>query len=500
MKRPIIYLSCLLLLGGFSSCYKDNSTGVTRALSTITLAEGATALPENDTVRYGTNLTLTAPDLQQANETLPLSYRWEVYAPSNATIGGTRRLIATYTDRTMTHPMNLYGTYDIILHASNADNSYIQRMRIEVPNSYTQGLYALLNKSGSPEIAYIPASGYDNSQDAVTYEEGLQMNNPPSATFTGFDGAPSSFSVFPYYGDRLISLTTNTGRAYILDAKTMQVSGADNVVADAGEAVIIADPVATSMRGLIRNGQFYSYNHSAQVYNRQLRGQYRVAEQYPGTYFSSQGAIVTTVNGDAAVLYDQTFGVLYFMRTTAFVRYEISSSTLQSSANYAKWQNRSLTAMTSYDTRQQVALLMQSTSSSSDFILVRFSFVGGTRTAPASFAGLIDVPASLGLNANSRMASHRDLIYLSASNQVYTYVAGSTNFSSSPLLTLPAGQEIVQILPRTEGENTYLYVATTDGTTSSIYYYDVTSGTQGVQLWAKTNITGQILDINYRNQ
>ena len=54
------------------------------------------------------------------------------------------------------------------------------------------------------------------------------------------------------------------------------------------------------------------------------------------------------------------------------------------------------------------------------------------------------------------------------------------------------------MLTRVDGSNTYLYIATTDGTTSSIYYYDVTSGTTSSQVWAKTGIAGKILNIDFR--
>ena len=497
IKKHIIHLCALLALGGgFSSCYKDDSVESTRPLSSITLADGAT-IADSYTADFGQEFVLNAPDVKQAHETFPPTYRWEIYPPTTKESQGARSLPQIQTSRELRLPLNIYGTYDVNLHISNADNTYIKRFKVIVPTAYGVGLYALLNRSDKPEIGYIPAAGYDSSKESETYKEGLQLNNPVVGSFAGFPAAPSSIASFQDLQDRYITLTLVDGNTYLLNANTMQVLLRDPFKATEGEATLVSQH-SGSFRGIIRNGQFYSYQASSYFYARRPRGQYLVDQRYPGTLFSAQSVIATTALGDAAVLYDETRGVLFLMQAANFFRYQPTSSNLGSDASYRKWQDGKLSAMTSYGERNQVALLMQSKTNAANFFLARFSFASGTRTEPIAFAGLQDIPSTLGVDASSRIASHRDILYLSAGHQIYAYVAGSTSFPTSPLITLPQGQRVVQMLTRVDGSNTYLYIATTDGTTSSIYYYDVTSGSTSSQVWAKTGIAGKILNIDFR--
>lgn len=498
MKKTIINL-CLwvALAGGLSSCYKDHTVIAPRAISSISLADGATPIADRYTGRFGDVFTLTAPDVKQSQETQPLSCRWEIYPPTLRETDGARTLPRVVTTRELSLPLEAYGTYDVNLFISNADNSYIKRFKVEIPTPYGIGLYVLLNKAGTPEIGYVPASGYDSANDATTYQEGLQRNNPVQGSFAGFPAAPSSLATLQSLRDRFVSLTLVDGTTYVLNANTMQVAARDPYTAEAGEAKIISQN-DMDMRGLIRNGQFYSYNTSSYFYIRQLRGQYLINQRYPNTVFSDQAALVSTAIGNAAVLYDNTRRVVFLMQTANFRRMAMNSTLLNTEDNLTKWQGSKLVAMTAYGNRDQVALLLQSTSTPTAYYLVRFTFAGGTSAELMRLTGFTDVPTSVSLSDASRLAASRDVIYLSAANEIYTYVAGSTNFSSSPVITLPQGEKVVQMVTRTEGTSSFLYVATTDGTNSSLYYYDVTSGTSGTLVWSKTGISGQILQIDYR--
>lgn len=498
MKKTIITLSLMAsVIGGLSSCYKDDSVDRTRAVSRISLADGAQAISDEYKQEFATNFQLTAPDVVQSNESLPLTYRWVVYPPTQTETESSRALPREIEGRNLDLRMEAYGRYDIFLYITNGDNTYTKRFRVAVTPPYSIGLYALLDKNGQPEIGYIPVAGYNSSDDAGTYKEGLALNNPITNIFRGFSAAPSSLATLQNLQDRYISLTLKDGNAYILNANTMQLVVRDPFQADPGEAKIISLN-GVEMRGLIRNGQFYSYNTGSNSYIRQQRGQYTVIRRYPTTFFSDQSALCTTASGDAAVLYDTSNKVLYLMRTAAFTRIAMNSSLLASDENMTSWQNSKLVTMTSYGNRNQVALLLQSTTNATAHYLARFSFVGATSSEPIRYAGFLSVPASLGLNDASRLTSSGDIIYLSAGNQVYTYVSGSEIFASSPLVTLPAGEDIVQMLTRVENNQTLLYIATTDGTTSSIYCYDVTSGTSSTQLWAKRGISGKLLQLDYR--
>lgn len=499
MHKKLYITVGLLALGMLSSCYKDDSTDVTRNISVISAAEG-TALQDRYEGSFGSTFTLAAPTMVQAAEQQELSYRWEVYKPGSGS-DLSSSLPVNYTGRELSLPLDTYGTYRINLHVSNADNSYIRSFTLNVPSRYADGLYALIDQASGPEIGYVPGGNYDTAKDAETFFLGLQLANPVSSTFTGFRGKPSSF-LFSRDRETQVYVATTAGPVYQLHQGTLVVEGNYSQVSSTAPAYLYSNgsspAVNGAIAGLVREGKYYAANRRT-GYDYARVQQYNIERQYPNVYFEDRGAYTNA----GIALYDRSSSALYFMGATTFSRFEPNRTTLagtsddflaiQSRVN--RWVGRSLVDMTSLDGRNGLAILLRSTAGA--FSLVRMQVRSSNAVA---FQTVADVPSSLGLGTSSRLISNgEDLLYFATEKSVYAHIATSSAFPTSPLFTLSGSEAITDVIYRIQEGQRQLYVATSDGTTSSIYCYDLNESSSAATLkWSKTGISGKIVQLQYR--
>lgn len=495
MMKKHLYLWALIgSLGIFSSCYKDHSTDPSRALSIISDPTDGTALAQQYKGTFGTDFVLSAPNVQQSNEQLPLAYRWEVYQPSSSA-DVQSPLPTNYTGRELRLPLNAFGLYRINLHITNADNAYIRSFEVLVENNFELGIYALLDQAGKPEFAYIPASGYVASDEENTFKTGLQRTNPIGSSFRGFSGNPTSFSIYTESNRRTyFELATDNGGMYQINASTMAVTAnLTNVTIQAPSYLYSSGAGGYSgFAGVVRNGLYYSRLQDGS-YLRLQNQQQKITLDYPNTSFADQAAVTT----QGVALYDKTSSSVFFLPRTGFTRFEPTATNLQSAANLSKWRGSELISAASYDARARLALLLKS--SASTYFIARLQPTGNA-SSPAQFLGLIDVPSTLSPNDQMRIAGgSSDVLFLSSGQQVYTYIASSTAFHTTPLVSLSGSEQIVQVLPAEVDRQSRLYVATTDGTTSSIYCYVLSEGLASATLqWSKTGISGKLIQLGYR--
>lgn len=492
MKKQSYLLGAVLSLGLLTSCYKDHSTDATRTLSTISDPADGTALAQQYKGTFGEDFVLTAPNVQQANEQLPLSYRWEVYAPFTGLATQTP-LPTNYTGRELRLPLNAFGLYRINLHITNADNAYIRSFEVLVENSFELGIYALLDQNGAPEFAYIPASGYVASDEENTFKTGLQRSNPVGNRFRGFSGRPTSFSIYSSRSGTSFDLATDNGGVYQINASTLVVAANLTNVSIQSPTYLYSngDGSYQGFSGLVRNGLYYT-RFSDGSYLRQQSQQQQISIDYPSASFANQAAITT----QGAALYDRSSSAVFFLPGRNFTRFEPTATTLQNEPNLAKWQGSELISSTSYENRSRLALLLKSTAGTYFIGLLQPT----ATTSGANFLGLIDLPAALSPNDQMHLVGGSgDVLFLAKDQQVYTYIASSTAFNTTPLITLPSSERIVSLIPQTVSGESRLYIGTTNGTTSTIYCYRLAEGTASATLqWSKTGIEGELLQLGYR--
>lgn len=496
MRKQVYLWGGLLALTSLTSCYKDHSTDASHALSLISEAADASALQDVYPGKFNTTFTLTAPNFTQAGTPQELSYRWEVYSPS-AGLASASQLPTNYEGRELRLPINEYGAYRVRLHVSNADNVFIKEFQIQVDNSYSLGLYALVDQNGTPEVGYIPASGYDSSRDAETFSFGLQAANPVGASFTGFTGRPTSFAFFNQYSRTYVNVAMDNGGLYTLNAGTLQV-GANLTNVNTNAATYLYTSGAggyAGVNGLIRGGEYFTRLNSGGVYMRQPRQWQTIRRNFPGASLANRAAYV----GSSIATFDNTTKSLFFFTGSGFSRFEPTATALGNDPiTLSNWNASTLVDMTAYEDNSHLALLLRS--SSGTLRIARMQPATGGASAAATFLGISNVPSSLGLTADSRMVGgNGDLLYLASGNSIYAYIAGSTAFPSTPLISLSGSATITDLLVRVADGARRLYVATSDGTMSTISSYTLNEGSSQATLeWTKTGISGKVVQIAYR--
>lgn len=487
----------LLAVAVLTSCYKDHSTDASRALSMISEAADSTRLRDQYQGYFGSTFTLSAPNLVQSNEQQELSYRWEVYDPEAGATSSASRLPTYYEGKVLNLPITKYGTYIVRLHASNQDNGYVKQFNVIVESTYSLGLYALVDQNGRPELGYIPASGYDSSRDAETFQLGLQAANPVGAGFNGFSGKPNSFVIFNEYSTTYINLAMDNGGLYTINPGTMQVSANITNIDTLAQTNLYTSGAGgySGVNGLIRGGKYFTRMTSGGVYMRMSRQWQQVLLDHPSTLLAQRAAYV---NSSIATFDYVNSSVLFFPRS-GYTRFEGTSTSLGNAANYSQWRGSTLVDMTAYDNQTRLALLLKTTAGA--YRIARLQPTAGSNPTPvATFLGMINVPTALGVTDNSRLISGEgDLLYIANAKNIYAYIASSTAFLETPLVTLSGDESITDLFIRVADGERRLYVASSNGTTSTISCYNLNeNSSQATLLWSKSGISGKVIQLAYR--
>lgn len=158
-NRIILFFVALALI--FQSCYKDDTSGATRELSTIRIDLGI-----NEGAIVDLNLNeeyLFSPTITQDRD-LPLSYEWEVDH------------VILSTEKDFTYSGSRLGTYKARLKVSNEDGSTFHEFTIRVNSQYEEGLL-ILGEDATEEatLSFIPAA--NDGLIAQTPMENVDINS-----------------------------------------------------------------------------------------------------------------------------------------------------------------------------------------------------------------------------------------------------------------------------------------------------------------------------------
>lgn len=469
------------LVPGFVSCISDDSTGVTRALSTLSTDH---TLENTYNADNWDTLRLTAPDMKQAHAEKPLAYEWQV---DGKVVSRTKDLSYVCKD---------YGTFLCRLKVSNEDAAYFKEFRLNVRYAYRDGLYALAEDADSTVLTYVPLDERQPERDIFA------RNNP------GYKlaAAPQSLTVTRARGRGYLFVSVGEpSRIYKLDGNTMNVIGyAEGTKTSTYLYPSYSGRVNNATVGstiyVVEDGRFCSVSNttlSVLLTNTNYQSMNTVL---PNARLASQ-AVAWTRRADE--YYNGT--AFYDNAGTRFVAYA-------SSERGARNQYRNLfpddfaglrlIGMGSVDNRHEIAMLLKDTLTSAYYHVWvdpgAYDVNSKRNNADPELKYKGAVPATAGVKDDTQVVGipSTNLMYYSSDNALYAYsVLSKGNFPTAPTLLCDAGEKITSLV--VSDDDRYLYAAANNTTakTGSIYCFDLTTRSR---VWKKANVSGIIKQLVLR--
>lgn len=495
IKHALLLVSVLTF--GLSSCYRDDSVGATRPLSTITIKPGE--LQSEYTVHLGEELTIAAPSIEQANGAKPLSYSWEV------------NYQVVSTEQTLRYKPTAYGTFAARLKVSNEDGASYQTFTVTVQPDFISGLYALGTEGGRTVMSYFT----EGRQDA--YHEDILSATNPSRDFSPQAHGASIISIDnSAYGlpDKHYLNLAYGGQILRFDADRIEAVAS----ADAGGTVqsVGHDPFERRDYYII-DGLLWGKSYTSRVLAR-TDAIKTMQTEYPQLKLSAHTAIWRSdhswQDGGVAV-FDDTEGRLFLLGTNVINGYFPFAE--RNVNPFAGQQLQAITSVGEGSLERGGMKLILLTKSGAEYKL-SYLFPGhwedyeddsANRPRPRQEHAQVVVPASLGIDAHSILYGlpQRDLVLISAGNKIYDYVPVSAgNFPTAARYTLGLGETVVSMVASYESKpasfgarpsytERVLYVATTSASGSSIYAFDLETHQQ---LWVKRGLAATIQQLVWR--
>lgn len=476
----------LLALGAFSSCYKDDSTGVTHPLQVV---EPTTQLQELYEVEFGAPLEIEAPTYRLTNgATAAPTIEWEIDYKKVAT---GNKLVYKATSSSD------YGVHVARLKMETPDGIYYHRFRIRVNFKYRDGLYALTQQEGKLALGYYP---FGEAAHVVTdvFTEGKldrDLTGTPQVldVYTHTTGAGVTTNYLFIGGDTW---------AYRLNADSIKpIGGRMNFNGHPIQAHAFSPTDINEY--VIAEGKLYTLGLSSSLprllNDKRLKAEF--ANKLPVLAPELKTWTASRYQG-GVVAFDQTTGTPIIMElSSSGNKVHLLKATYTSSDNAGEsttgnpFEGSSLVALSANASApSHVAILTHSAQGSYKLAVIDPGLFLSAKKEEKSYPLQVitykgtDTPTQLALRPEHNSA------YVAAANKVYLYdLQRQVQTTPEAYITLGAGETIQRMI--LEG-GTRLYIATYDGSASAVYSYDV-SGSTAKQLWRDTSL-GKVVQLVYR--
>lgn len=527
----ILGLTAVTLLGGLSSCYRDDSRDPRR---TLAIAQPETTLASSYAATYGQELVLSAPHFTlPAGSYSDVRYEWMV----NYRVVG--------TDSTLRYTPNAYGDLPARLRIYTEDGSHSEQFTIQVQTPYRQGLYVLGGTSSSGYVSYFPLGEQaDFEADVFAKNNSLvgalpaapqellfftQRTNVLSGTGTGMAtltfGSPTR--AYRMNADRMqiAQAAINFGSATVTAAAQTHspefmeyyVTGSDLWLLRRDTETTPVHDVTARLRAALRSGATLALSPVASPWL-DTRTEASVGTPAEGYVARSRG-----VRAAGAVLFNSSSSDLIVTtsetaRNARFVRVlEPSLGSLPDATD--SWRNfadnpfegTAMVSMSSTEDLAQVLLLYRTTATGAHRLLLLrpVDYLAQTVVnAGTSAARVVSAvyprlnPISYTQSEAPTKAITRDgaRAFVAAGSKVYFYnlqSGSSTDYLAGLAADAkPGTAEAIVDLIQPSAER--LYVATNQGSTGYVYCYDVSSVTPQL-LWKSAAFSAPITRLSYRN-
>lgn len=476
----------LLALGALSSCYKDDSTGVTHPLQVV---EPTTQLQELYEVEFGAPLEIEAPTYRLTNgATTTPTIEWEVDYKKVAT---GNKLVYKATSSSD------YGVHVARLKMETPDGIYYHRFRIRVNFKYRDGLYALTQQEGKLALGYYPFGEASHVVTDVFTEGKLDRD---------LTGTPKVLDAFSHTTGA--GVTTNylfvggDTWAYRLNADSIKpIGGRMNFNGHPMQAHAFSPTDINEY--VIAEGKLYTLGLLTSLprllNDNRLKSAF--ANKLPVLAPELKTWRASNLQG-GLIAFDQTTGTPIIMElSNTGNKVHLLKATYTSSDDAGEsttgnpFEGSSLIALSANASApSHVAILAHSAQGSYKLAVIDPGLFLSAKKEEKSYPLQVitykgtDTPTQLALRPEHNSA------YVAAANKVYLYdLQRQVQAAPEAYITLGAGETIQRMI--LEG-GTRLYIATYDGSASAVYSYDV-SGSTAKQLWRDASL-GKVVQLVYR--
>lgn len=467
MKKSYHIFSLIAMVATLLSCSKEESNWDAQPYAKLEIA--GDNLQNEYVAEQSDILHIEAPEFKQQNKNLPLTYEWQVED----------KIVSK--EKELNYECATFGKFNAQLKVFNGESYFLHTFTINVRYKYLTGLYILASLNGKTIVSYEPENIEGKS---------FVLNSLESNTHINLNAQPKAF-YFSVSHDKpkLYVATENPNMIHRLDANLMfaedKIDTGDEIIESLRDDGSFSQglPSSLDLRAIVnkRLAEFKSSSNYL-INTTQQRLESNLGSMELFKTFLTFGGVGTTF--PLNVLFDNQKGRL--------LAYKGGFDSVNKELLAGTFTNFEAVALLRISQDNEMMAILKSKTDSKYYLY----WVDPQSNTPE----VRDSREITSVTENSRFiaSAKRNLLYYSVGNKIFAYnIDSKGNLPHDPLFNLDSDQEQVADMYINTDENK-LYIATNDNSSAmkgSVYCFDIVNRTL---LWKKKNITGEIIQLDYR--